>query len=100
MFKEKIRRDEENERNLQASLNEKSKECQNFILKQIEDKRAKGKGMTKDEFELNKDLLKEIVTKKNELRQSIMMTSEYKQEKSTYKALPAYEIYNFWEANI
>jgi hypothetical protein len=37
-------------------------------LRQIEEKRARGKGMSNDEFEYNKELLKEIAAKKRDLR--------------------------------
>ena len=38
---------------------------------QIEEKRARGKGMTQDEFDYNKNLLKEIAYKGKELRQTV-----------------------------
>ena len=41
------------------------------MLRQIEEKRANGRGMTNDEFEFNKELLKEIASKKKEMRMTI-----------------------------
>ena len=52
--------------------------------------------MSKEEFDYNKDLLKEIVEKKKDLRTSIMMTQEIQNERSSFKPMPAYEIYNLW----
>ena len=92
-FREKIRRDEEKERLLKENIDKKSKECQEFVLRQIEEKKAKGKGMSREEFDFNKELLKEIVTKKDELRSTIMKTQDFINEKKSMKALPAYEIY-------
>eukprot|EP00349_Pseudokeronopsis_sp_Brazil_P007424 CAMPEP_0202962932 /NCGR_PEP_ID=MMETSP1396-20130829/6950_1 /ASSEMBLY_ACC=CAM_ASM_000872 /TAXON_ID= /ORGANISM="Pseudokeronopsis sp., Strain Brazil" /LENGTH=81 /DNA_ID=CAMNT_0049683771 /DNA_START=1313 /DNA_END=1558 /DNA_ORIENTATION=- len=74
MFREKVRRDEQKEREELDEIKRKSRECQDYILQQIEEKKARQKGMTKDEFEFNKELLKEIATKKSELRNSIMKT--------------------------
>ena len=47
--------------------------------------------MTHEEFDFNKDLLKEIVTKRKELRDTVMTKSVTAQQTT---ALPSYEIYN------
>lgn len=49
-------------------------EVQETILRQIDEKKAREKGMTSDEFEFNKDLLKEIASKRKELRDTVNMT--------------------------
>lgn len=50
--------------------------------------------MSKDEYEYNRDLLKEIGEKKKELRSSIMMSQDMQNERASFKPMPAYEIYN------
>ena len=93
-FKDKVKRDEQKEKLEILNIQEKSLQCQNFNLLIVEGKKAQAKGMSKEEYDLNKDLLKEIAVKKKELRQSIMMTQDCLTEKQSYKPLPAYEIYN------
>ena len=39
-----------------------------------QEKKAQAKKMSKDEYELNRDLLKEIALKKKDLKLTIMMT--------------------------
>ena len=60
----------------------------------MEENRLKGKGMTKDEFDYNKDLLKEIVQKKGDLLQNIEQTKNHLLAKSLYKPTPAYEVFS------
>ena len=64
-----------------------------YNLKLIEDKKAKAKGMSNEEFQLNKDLLSEIVIKKKELRDSVMMNKSI--GLSNKKETAPYEIYEF-----
>lgn len=54
--------------------------------------------MNHDEFELNKDLLKEIASKKKELRDTISMTKndQMTREHAANNTRPAYEIYELW----
>lgn len=72
IFQQKIAKDEENLNKLDEDHKKKLKENQEAVLKQIEEKRARGKGMSQDEFEYNKELLKEIAAQKKELRQTNM----------------------------
>lgn len=66
---------------------------QQHILSQIEANRNKNKGMTKEEFDFNKDLLKEIATKKHDLLNDIEKTKSDLAAKSMYKSAPAYEVF-------
>ena len=50
--------------------------------------------MSHDEFQLNKDLLKEIVEKKKELREIIQMTQDQINFTISSKPAPAYEVFN------
>lgn len=68
IFQDKITMDEEREKQAQEVLKAKSREVQQHIMQQIEEKKGKAKGMSHEEFELNKDLLKEIITKKKDLK--------------------------------
>ena len=99
-FKAKVRSDEAREELNQADLNRRKKECQQFILQQIEEKRARQKGMTKDEFEMNRALLSEISSKKQSLKDTLMLrTMEGLGGASAKKAKPEYLIYNLWVIN-
>ena len=66
-FNDKVQRDLDYEKQQADILKAKNMEVQQHILMQIEEKRVKGKGMTKEEFDFNKDLLKEIAVKKRDL---------------------------------
>jgi len=48
-------------------------EIQAEQLKQIEEKQSKKYGMTKEEFDLNKELLKEVASNKEQLKKTIEM---------------------------
>lgn len=50
--------------------------------------------MTQDEFEFNKDLLKEIASKKGELRETLRMTTQGQIDKFNSIPKPTYEIFN------
>lgn len=50
--------------------------------------------MTQEEFEFNKDLLKEIVTKRKEIRDTVNMNMTKNVTAQQVTALPSYEIYN------
>ena len=76
IFKEKVKTDVEKEQKEIDTIKNKSKEVQEFLMKQMEEKKMnklRG-GMSKYEYDYNQDLLKEIATKKKDLKQSIMMT--------------------------
>jgi membrane protease subunit (stomatin/prohibitin family) len=73
MFQDKVAKDQEKERQELEALKAKSREVQQFVLDQIEEKRQRTKGMTIDEFDFNKDLLKEIIHKKKEIQETIQM---------------------------
>ena len=60
----------------------------------MEENRMRGKGMTKDEFDFNKDLLKEIVQKKSDLVSDIERTKSDLLAKSMFKPTPAYEVFS------
>ena len=60
---------------------------------QIEEKRLKTKGMSYEEFELNKDLLKEIASKRKELKDSLI-NAENSVKETEGNNRPLYEIYN------
>ena len=64
-------KDEEREAREREEFRRRKMENQEAVLRQIEEKRANGKGMTADEFEFNKELLKEIASKKKEMRMTI-----------------------------
>ena len=51
--------------------------------------------MTKDEFDYNKDLLREIITKKKEIMNDIEMEKTMQTQKEIDKPKPTYEVYNF-----
>ena len=63
------------------------------VLNQIEEKRGKKRGMTQEEFDLNKDLLREIITKKNEILNDIDQTKTDIQRKIDQIPKPAYDIF-------
>ena len=94
IFKDKVDRDMAKERQEMDDLKRKQMDVQNHILQQIEEKRLRTKGMTNDEFEFNKDLLKEIATKRKDLKSTIMTTNNETVAKQNAAPLPAYEIYN------
>lgn len=50
--------------------------------------------MTQEEFEFNKDLLKEIVSKRKEVRDTVQMNMTKNVTAQHTSALPSYEIYN------
>ena len=75
VFKDKHERDVDREKEIAEQLKRKQIEVQHTILRQIEEKKAREKGMTNDEFEFNKDLLKEIASKRKELRDTVNMTT-------------------------
>jgi len=60
---------------------------------QIEEKRLKTKGMSYEEFELNKDLLKEIASKRKELKDSLII-ADNSVKGTEANNRPLYEIYN------
>ena len=91
-FKDKVERDLARERQEAEDRKAKQREVQQHLLRQIEEKRLRTKGMSLEEFELNKDLLKEIAGKRKELKEALVAA----QTEGTQKAearLP-YEIYN------
>ena len=94
-FRDKVERDLARERREIEEHKVKQKEVQQHILKQIEEKRLRTKGMSVEEFEFNKDLLKEIASKRKELKDSIMeaKTESAVRETETQNR-PLYEIYN------
>eukprot|EP00347_Sterkiella_histriomuscorum_P021570 403333518 len=94
VFKDKHERDVDREKELSEQLKRKQIEVQHTILRQIEEKKAREKGMTNDEFEFNKDLLKEIASKRKELRDTVNMTTNQNITAQQMTTLPAYEIYN------
>ena len=60
-------------------------------MKQIEEKQFKKYGMSKEEFDLNKELLKEVASNKEQLKKTIEM---HKANSSSKKlAAPVYEVY-------
>lgn len=50
--------------------------------------------MTKDEFEYNKELLKEIVTKKNDVQGEIETVKNDLYNRAINKPSPAYQVYS------
>lgn len=50
--------------------------------------------MTNDEFEFNKNLLKEIASKRKDLRDTVMTVQNNNILATQTHQLPAYEIYN------
>ena len=71
VFKDKVKKDMERERKELEELREKSRTVQNYVIGQIEEKKKRTNGMTLEEFDFNKDLLKEIIEKKNEIQKDI-----------------------------
>ena len=71
VFKDKVKKDMERERKELEDLREKSRTVQNYVIGQIEEKKKRTNGMTLEEFDFNKDLLKEIIEKKNEIQKDI-----------------------------
>ena len=71
VFKDKVKKDMERERKELEDLREKSRTVQNYVIGQIEEKKQRTNGMTLEEFDFNKDLLKEIIEKKNEIQKDI-----------------------------
>ena len=73
IFKEKVEKDMEKERKEIQVLKDKSRQVQEAVIHQIEEKKKRQHGMTYEEFDFNKDLLKEIIDKKKEIKQDIEM---------------------------
>lgn len=74
IFKEKVRKDLEKEKQELDTIKQKQMEVQQYNFKQLET-RTKGRGgMSLDEAQLNANLLKEIAERKDELKSSIMKT--------------------------
>ena len=71
VFKDKVKKDMERERKELEELREKSRTVQNYVIGQIEEKKKRTNGMTLEEFDFNKDLLKEIIEKKKEIQKDI-----------------------------
>mgnify|MGYP001260864535 CR=1 FL=1 len=71
VFKDKVKKDMERERKELEDLREKSRTVQNYVIGQIEEKKKRTNGMTLEEFDFNKDLLKEIIEKKKEIQKDI-----------------------------
>lgn len=71
VFKDKVKKDMERERKELEDLREKSRTVQNYVIGQIEEKKQRTNGMTLEEFDFNKDLLKEIIEKKKEIQKDI-----------------------------
>ena len=94
IFKEKVEKDIEKESKEQEELKRRQKEVQDTIKQQIEEKKAKAKGMTSDEFELNKDLLKKIAAETKDLRSTIKNTQTENMYRLSGGASAPYEIYN------
>ena len=94
IFKEKVERDIEKESKEHEELKRRQREVQDTIKQQIEEKKAKAKGMTNDEFELNKDLLKKIAAETKDLRSTIKNTQTDNMYRLSGGASAPYEIYN------
>ena len=94
IFKEKVDRDLERERGDHEDLKKRQREVQDTIKQQIEEKRAKTKGMSNDEFELNKDLLKKIAAETKDLKSTIKVTQTENMYRLSGGAAAPYEIYN------
>lgn len=90
VFKDKHEKDIEKEKFEAENLKLRQKEVQQTVLKQIEEKRAKDKGMTNDEFEFNKDLLKEIASKRKDLRDTVRSIQNHNISQSQTNQPPAY----------
>ncbi|CDW79528.1 UNKNOWN [Stylonychia lemnae] len=94
IFKDKHEREIEKEQQEAEILKQRQREVQEHVRKQIEEKKARGKGMTNDEFEFNKDLLKEIVTKGKQLRETVQSTQMHNGAKTQLSQGSPYEIYS------
>lgn len=75
-YNEKMNKQIQKEQEQEQALKIRKKEVQDYNFKQIEDKKARKKGMSLEEFQYNKDLLTEIVTKKKDLRESVINMSQ------------------------
>ena len=71
LFQEKVQHDFDQEQFQLEALKQKNKEIYYYQLEQIQERKSARKGMSLDEFDYNKDLLKEIVIKKRNIEDSI-----------------------------
>jgi hypothetical protein len=60
----------------------------------MDEKRGRGKGMSYDEFDYNKDLLREIINKKKEVQRDIEMTKTDLKYKIDNIPKPTYDVYH------
>lgn len=87
----KVRADIVKEEAEKQARKQKQLEIQADQLKQIEEKQFKKYGMSKEEFDLNKELLKEVASNKDQLKKTIEM---HKMNSSSKKmASPVYAVY-------
>lgn len=80
VFKNKAESEIEMERKMQEEKDRKLKEVQTEVLRQIEEKKNRTKGMSQYEYGINKDLLREISEQKSLLRDTLKgsMNSTFK----------------------
>lgn len=88
VFKSKAESEIEKEKREQEEREKKMKEVQDEVLRQIEEKKQRAKGMSQYEYGINKDLLREISEQKSILRDTLkgnsVMNSTFKPRATHY----------------